>query len=35
MREYFISVVNLAREERPITNIEGRESTDLRFFKKC
>ena len=34
MREYFISEVNLAREERPIANVEGRESTDLRFFKE-
>ncbi|BCU97851.1 MAG: hypothetical protein CM15mV19_0950 [uncultured marine virus] len=25
MREYFISEVNLAREERPIANVEGRK----------
>tara|TARA_B100001778_G_scaffold197786_1_gene163171 strand:+ start:3121 stop:15627 length:12507 start_codon:yes stop_codon:yes gene_type:complete len=34
MREYFISEVNLAREERPIADVEGRETTDLRFFKE-
>ena len=30
---YFISEVNVAREERTIPSVKGRNSSDLRFFK--
>ena len=30
---YFLSEVDLSREGRPIAEVEGRNSTDLRFFK--
>jgi hypothetical protein len=33
MREYFISEVNLAREDRAIAEVGDRDATDLRFFK--
>ena len=33
-KAYFISEVGLAREERAIVELEGRETTDLRFFKE-
>ncbi len=33
MREYFISEVNLAREDRAIAKVGDRDATDLRFFK--
>jgi hypothetical protein len=30
---YFLSEVELSREDRPIATVEGRNTTDLRFFK--
>jgi hypothetical protein len=32
-RDYFIDEVELARDERLVANVSGRNSTDLRFFK--
>jgi hypothetical protein len=31
---YFLSEVELSREDRPIAKVEGRDTTDLRFFKE-
>jgi len=32
-RGYFLSELELSREDRPIANVEGRDAADLRFFK--
>ena len=32
-KKYFMSELKMAREDRPIANVKGRSSKDLRFFK--